>query len=157
MILRAWIVARDNQSDGPELFLTEKAAQENACLGVADAHIYPAVWGIAAGTLMEVGKRVARRCIELCSCYGHICEHCCAAKELLNDLGANDERHIHKAHYEGGKLTDECDQCGRDLRDPLHRRVDEQIKGDCCGHDSDCAVHNAPALPAGACDCRVGG
>jgi hypothetical protein len=22
-----------------------------------------------------------------------------------------------------------------------------------CGHDSDCATHNAPALTAGACDC----
>lgn len=24
---------------------------------------------------------------------------------------------------------------------------------DCCGHASDCAVHNAPALPVGPCDC----
>lgn len=23
-------------------------------------------------------------------------------------------------------------------------------------HDSDCALHNAPALPAGACDCEAG-
>lgn len=23
----------------------------------------------------------------------------------------------------------------------------------CCGHDSDCAVHNAPALASGPCDC----
>ena len=23
------------------------------------------------------------------------------------------------------------------------------------GHDSDCAVHNEPAYPAGECDCRV--
>ena len=22
-----------------------------------------------------------------------------------------------------------------------------------CGHDSDCAVHNEPAYPAGSCDC----
>lgn len=25
--------------------------------------------------------------------------------------------------------------------------------GACCGHASDCAVHNAPALPVGPCDC----
>ena len=24
----------------------------------------------------------------------------------------------------------------------------------CCGHDSDCAVHNEPAYPAGPCDCK---
>lgn len=23
----------------------------------------------------------------------------------------------------------------------------------CCGHASDCAVHNEPAFPAGPCDC----
>ncbi len=23
----------------------------------------------------------------------------------------------------------------------------------CCGHASDCAVHNEPAMPVGACDC----
>ena len=23
----------------------------------------------------------------------------------------------------------------------------------CCSHDSDCAVHNAPAIPVGPCDC----
>jgi hypothetical protein len=27
----------------------------------------------------------------------------------------------------------------------------------CCEHDSDCAVHNAPALPVGPCDCSVRG
>lgn len=25
----------------------------------------------------------------------------------------------------------------------------------CCAHDSDCAVHNAPALPVGPCDCSL--
>jgi hypothetical protein len=25
----------------------------------------------------------------------------------------------------------------------------------CCGHDSDCAVHNMPAMPNGPCDCRA--
>jgi hypothetical protein len=25
----------------------------------------------------------------------------------------------------------------------------------CCGHASDCAVHNAPALPTGSCDCKL--
>lgn len=25
---------------------------------------------------------------------------------------------------------------------------------DRCGHTSDCATHNAPALPMGDCDCR---
>jgi hypothetical protein len=25
----------------------------------------------------------------------------------------------------------------------------------CCGHDSDCAVHNAPALSVGSCDCEL--
>lgn len=27
----------------------------------------------------------------------------------------------------------------------------------CCSHASDCAVHNAPALPIGSCDCGKGG
>lgn len=27
----------------------------------------------------------------------------------------------------------------------------------CCEHASDCAVHNAPALPVGPCDCGHGG
>lgn len=30
------------------------------------------------------------------------------------------------------------------------------ICGELCPHDSDCAVHNAPALPVGACDCVPG-
>lgn len=25
----------------------------------------------------------------------------------------------------------------------------------CCGHDSDCAIHNEPAEPAGKCDCSA--
>lgn len=29
------------------------------------------------------------------------------------------------------------------------------IKGRCCNHDSDCAVHNEPAFPAGECDCTL--
>jgi hypothetical protein len=234
---QAWIVTRDSESDSPELFLTEEAARQNACLGVATTHIYPCVWGVSTGTLVGVGKRVARRSINLCPCHGHLCDHCAEAKELLNDLGANDERHFHKAHYEAGKLTDECDQCGRDLRNPIHITIQEDIddferrrklrgsdptrtcceycgtptidnclkcgapqccpkccqEGEwpvkdgccpkcgaprdkngapschcagwdntpvpaatsCCGHDSDCAVHNAPALPVGPCDCKV--
>jgi hypothetical protein len=31
--------------------------------------------------------------------------------------------------------------------------VAEEGANGCCGHASDCAVHNAPALPVGACDC----
>jgi hypothetical protein len=36
------------------------------------------------------------------------------------------------------------------------RSDNEQLGGPvkrCCPHDSDCAVHNMPAYPAGACDC----
>ena len=29
----------------------------------------------------------------------------------------------------------------------------EGCMGGCCGHASDCAVHNEPAMPRGLCDC----
>jgi hypothetical protein len=29
----------------------------------------------------------------------------------------------------------------------------ECVDSSCCHHASDCAVHNAPALPVGPCDC----
>lgn len=29
----------------------------------------------------------------------------------------------------------------------------QALKSGCCGHASDCAVHNAPALPPGPCNC----
>ena len=29
------------------------------------------------------------------------------------------------------------------------------VKAGCCGHKSDCAIHNEPAFPAGACDCKT--
>lgn len=35
--------------------------------------------------------------------------------------------------------------------------VSEKRKRVCCGHDSDCAVHNEPAMPAGECDCGYTG
>lgn len=32
-------------------------------------------------------------------------------------------KHYHVAHYdEDGNLTDECDKCGKDLRDDIHYR-----------------------------------
>jgi len=36
-----WIVERDSEIDGPEFFLTEKQARENASLGMADTHVFP--------------------------------------------------------------------------------------------------------------------
>lgn len=34
-----------------------------------------------------------------------------------------EEQHYHVAHYdEEGNLTDECDKCGKDLRDEVHYR-----------------------------------
>ena len=35
------------------------------------------------------------------------------------------------------------------IREALAQPVQER----CCYHDSDCAVHNMPAYPAGSCDC----
>lgn len=32
-------------------------------------------------------------------------------------------RHLHVAHYEDGKLTDKCGQCGLDIRNEVHLRV----------------------------------
>ena len=32
-------------------------------------------------------------------------------------------QHYHVAHYIDGQLTEECDKCGRDLRDSIHRRM----------------------------------
>ena len=58
-------------------------------------------------------------------------------------------RHYHGAKYMGATLTDRCAHCGLDLRNPIHIR-----ETSCCGHNSDCAVHNAPALPIGPCDCE---
>src|ERR1039458_5046576 len=50
---QAWIVTRDSESDSPELFLTEEAARQNACLGVATTHIYPCVWGAVEGVMAQ--------------------------------------------------------------------------------------------------------
>ena len=45
-----------------------------------------------------------------------------------------------------------------DPDDPSFHTADrpDHPKQNCanCGHDSDCATHNEPALPAGPCDCR---
>ena len=42
-----------------------------------------------------------------------------------------------------------CDETGMlDLRA-------EGCMGGTCKHDSDCAIHNAPALPVGPCDCSL--
>ena len=38
-------------------------------------------------------------------------------------------------------------KCREALAEPL------PVQERCCYHDSDCAVHNMPAYPAGACDC----
>ena len=35
------------------------------------------------------------------------------------------------------------------------RKVAAERRGFQCGHDSDCAIHNMPAFPAGPCDCSV--
>ena len=31
--------------------------------------------------------------------------------------------------------------------------IAQAVQISCCGHDSDCAIHNAPAMPVGECDC----
>lgn len=36
---------------------------------------------------------------------------------------------------------------------PEYQNQEPQAKAACCGHASDCAVHNEPAYPAGPCDC----
>ncbi len=35
--------------------------------------------------------------------------------------------HYHRAHYIGGRLTDACGLCGRDLRDEIHKRGNEHV------------------------------
>jgi hypothetical protein len=79
---------------------------------------------------IEKVKRVAQRSLDICPCYGHFCEHCEEAKELLSEVGANDEPHYHKARYVNGQLTDECDRCGRDLRNPIHTRLGQEFPSD---------------------------
>ena len=37
----------------------------------------------------------------------------------------------------------------------IARRSCAPAQDRCCEHDSDCAVHNAPALPVGPCDCTL--
>ena len=37
----AWMVTRDSEVDGPELFLTEDEANKNACLGLSTTHVIP--------------------------------------------------------------------------------------------------------------------
>jgi hypothetical protein len=37
----AWMVTRDSEVDGPVLSLTEEAANQNACLGLARTHVTP--------------------------------------------------------------------------------------------------------------------
>lgn len=39
---------------------------------------------------------------------------------------------------------------------PDHERVTRD-EDECCGHTSDCAVHNMPAYPAGPCNCDMRG
>lgn len=36
---------------------------------------------------------------------------------------------------------------------PAVRNLVTNKRSGCCGHSSDCAVHNEPAYPAGKCDC----
>lgn len=60
---------------------------------------------------------------------------------------------LHKKHDGTGLLA----YCEAELRrlhalDASKPEPQAQISS-CCGHASDCAVHNAPALPAGPCDC----
>jgi hypothetical protein len=38
-------------------------------------------------------------------------------------------------------------------REAAADKVQEPAQERCCYHDSDCAVHNMPAYPAGPCDC----
>ena len=56
---------------------------------------------------------VAKRCISLCSCYGHLCGYCKDAKMLLGICGV-------KHHHVRGEDVDKCEDCGRDLRDSIH-------------------------------------
>lgn len=37
----------------------------------------------------------------------------------------------------------------------LAERTTQPAQDRCCDHDSDCAVHNAPAYPVGPCDCTL--
>ena len=75
--------------------------------------------------------------------------------------------------YDTGRVTDECSPCiaqsvfGAVGSIPLHyvpegqritrwRPIPAPPTGE-GGHASDCALHNAPALPVGPCDCGAGG
>lgn len=48
-----------------------------------------------------------------------IMDHVRAAHELLSVIG---KPHFHAAGTMAGKHIDECALCGRDLRDPIHKR-----------------------------------
>jgi len=109
---------------------------------------------LQAVKILPTAERLANNQIQSCHCYGKLCEYCDDARTVLALAGANDKPHYLKASYENGKLTDKCARCGKDFRDSLHLRVDD-VRTNCFGHFSDCAVHNAPALPPGPCDCRT--
>jgi hypothetical protein len=53
----AWMVTRDSHN-GPELFLTEKAAYENARLGLSDTHVIPLYRRQAASSHTELRTRL---------------------------------------------------------------------------------------------------
>lgn len=53
-----------------------------------------------------------------------------------------------------------CKAKNMDLQDIIAlcqaaERTTSPDRKSCCAHDSDCAVHNAPALPVGPCDCSL--
>ncbi len=86
------------------------------------------------------------------------CPHC-GVQHVDEDR--NGERWSRRAH-----TTHRCQGCGQDFdvyvsgaSEPMIlRTVDrEDTREGCqdgeCGHASDCAVHNEPAMPAGPCDC----
>lgn len=56
--------------------------------------------------------------------------------------------------HERCELCDINEQEANELRDAANI-VAKRLSKDssCCGHDSDCAVHNMPAYPNGPCDC----
>ena len=99
------------------------------------------------------------------------CPSCVTAKRLLQDKGFHDytEINVEEEPYQFERMLDQYPQARQMPQIFIEgQRVGglaglqqalKQIEGCQCPackitpHASDCAVHNAPAEPAGACDC----
>ena len=99
---------------------------------------------------MEINKRSAYR---LCSITNSLLQT--RMKCAIEDQDDAELSRVEKVVAEVNTICD--DLCSHSLTNKSIHTIccdcGKIIKHGCCGHDSDCAVHNAPAIPIGECDC----